>query len=280
MPSCIDIMSTSKSKLYVKDNIPDTYKYKYARPYKINSDIHETKQMTIDGISYVNVIVTGIPDGIFSDANEALISATVPYRLYIYSTGPLTEDFLMILDDRYGKESYSMCPLSNPIAMSDTQPRVNFYAAIDDEISPPSLNGQFVDYKYFTQRFQSTNKVYDMKTGQMYNMCLPKDEALIVLIMPSNFIQTGLKQGYFIFENDLIVRIYSKYLLSSTIHETDNGLINTISTLDCRLMNAIKVFYSRLGLQSIDVSDLQRIIAYDNFITAVVGSVNNLNFYT
>lgn len=152
-------------------------------------------------------------------------------------------------------------------------PSNNFYL-VDGQ---PSTVSQFVEYRYLTQRHIMSNIALNKKTGELYNLVLP-EQTLLVLIMPSNFISLGLKHGYFRFENNIIVRVYSKYILSSNSdrNDVDSGEITFFDASNLKIRRIIEQFFNKLGIHKIVSNDDNQIYGYDKYITLVVGKVTNV----
>lgn len=261
------------------NNVATQQRYFYARPYKTDIQNAEYRQMTLDGNYYFDIWIIGIPDGVSPVANETMIQKNSPRRLYIYSNDPLPENYLLSVDSIYGRDKYPLLELTTPCAtLLDGMPpkECNFYATYN--FTPPRIDSSFVEYRFVQLRHrQATNILYDLGTQQTYRLVLPKRAATLVLIMPLNFIRTTLKSGYFIFEdNNLIVRVYSKYFLSAARTEEDRGLVSVISTDDVHLMTRVTQFMSKLGIHSISKPSLNQIMGYDKYIKIIVGSVSNV----
>lgn len=96
--------------------------------------------------------------------------------------------------------------------------------------------------------------------------------------MPGNFQQNSPKTGQFAFDNNIIVRVFSRlYLVSSgpIVYET-RPLVSVISTDDKKLTSTLIVFFSKLNFHRIIADRPDRIYAYDDTMTLVVGSVVDL----
>nr|WDA64674.1 GrBNV gp35-like protein [Oryctes rhinoceros nudivirus] len=251
-------------------NLSNTSKYRYPREYA--TDIaYDQKELTLDGLTFTNIIITGIPDGVSPIANEALIERNTPRRLYIFSETPLTDQYLNMLDKFYGKVAYKIFTCDMPNTTLVSYPRNNFYLTNGQ----PSSISEFVEYRYLTQRHLLTNIAYDISTNFLYKLVLP-EKPLLVIIMPKNFIRTGLKSGYFRFDNNIIVRVYSKYILSSELTEDDTHEVTSFSTDNLKLVSIIEKFFGRLGMHKIVSNSNDQLYGYDKFMTMVVGNVANV----
>lgn len=231
------------------------------------------QQRLIELNSIANVSISGVPDGISPQANEALMSKNSILRLYIFSDRPLSEETLSTIDSFYGKEHYPvlLCDTAN-MRLQNEYPKNNFYMCQ----GVPSLVSEFVEYRYLQQRHTQSNICYDQQTGDVYKLVLPF-RPLLVIVMPKNFVRTGLKSGYFRFENNLIVRVYSRFILSSPYFDGNDSGETTVFNLErATLKSAVEKFMGRLGVHRIDSHTREHIYGYDKFLTMVVGSVANI----
>lgn len=258
-----------ETELYTNLNVSSAFRY--ARPFETDVT-YDSKQVTVNGVDYINVIITGIPDGVSPDANEAVIKRQTPRRLYILSDQPLDYADIEVIDGFYGKRSFPMPTATAICAQLSAYPRNNFYS-VD---GPPSVTSRFIEYRYVQRRHQPANIAWDTSTGNLYRLVLPSNSAMLVLVMPENFVRTSLKRGYFRLDNDLIVRVYSRFVLSAATLEPDNELISVINTDDTRLMSVIRAFFARLGMHKIVSTSVNQIYAYDRYLTLAVGSISNI----
>lgn len=265
-----------ETELYTNLNRGSTYRY--ARPFETDITF-DSKQVTINGVDYVNVVITGIPDGVSPDANEAVIKRRTPRRLYILSDRPLDRADIEVIDGFYGKRPFPM-PSAITVCGNVTarsQPRNNFYSMVAMDGGRPNAAARFVEYRYVQRRHQPANLAWDSTTGDVYRLVLPsKPAVMLVLVMPENFVRTSLRRGYFRLDNDLIVRVYSRFVLSAANFEPDNELISVINTDDTRLMSVIRAFFARLGMHKILTTAVNQIYSYDRYLTLVVGSIANI----
>nr|AJZ73129.1 hypothetical protein [Venturia canescens] len=276
-------IATSKKPATTKTlftNHSHLVRYVYARPFTTDVE-NETKQMTTDGLKYFDVFITGVPDGVSPIANVAMIETGTPNRLSIFSNQELDEGSLQTLDSFYAKKHYPMLEPTKSCGNVDTVPVHNFYTVNDSDNGGEGIDGEasptFVEYRYVQQRRRPTNMYYDPDSGEMFRLVLPEDSSLLVLIMPENFVRTGRKTGYFKFEGDLIVRVYSKHLLSAKLEDEDLDHVSVISTENTQLMDIVKIFFSRMGMHRIHTPSLNQVVSFDEYITLVVGSIANLN---
>lgn len=258
----------ASTELYT--NITNIGQYQYPREYETNITF-DRKDLTVDGISFTNITITGIPDGVSPIANEALIEKNTVRRLYIFSDTPLNEQYLDTLDKFYGKVPYKITVCSMPNTVLASYPKNNFYLTN----GPPSSISDFVEYRYLMHRHFITNIAFDGNSNAVYRLVLP-ERPLLVIIMPRNFIRTGLKTGYFRFENNIIIRVYSRYLLSSEIFDEDTKEITSFSMHNVRLKLVIEKLFGRFGMHKIVSNSDNQLYGYDKFMTMVVGSVANV----
>lgn len=265
-----DVKSTGlNTELYT--NLVNNGIYRYPRMYQ--TDItYDNRQLTVDGTNYINIIITGIPDEISPIANEALISKGAIRRLYIFSNTPLDESHLKTIDSIYGKIPYPILTASIACGHLTEYPKNNFYLCE----GVPSVISEFVEYRYLQQRHLVSNIAYDSLTGSIYRMILP-ERPLLVIIMPNNFVRTGLKEGYFRFDNNIIIRVFSKYILSSPLeNRNDSNEVSVISTNNYKVKTIIERFFGRLGMHKITSNSENHIYGYDKYMTMVVGSIANI----
>lgn len=250
-------------------NIYNSMAYFYARPFT-TSVTYSARPGATRGS--VNVCLVGVPDGVSPRVREALVPVGTARRLYLYTDRPLKSAWLTIADATYGEFPYPVPALVAPCGRGI--PTCNFYTARGD--------GTFVEYRYAEQRHTAANVCRDETTDTLYRFALPDDTvAPVVLIMPSNFVCTALKEGYFHFDTiDLIVRVYSKVALSSgrTSSSVDEvTFVNEIRTDNRRVADIVVTFYGRMGVHNVYSVGDDRIVGYDDYLTLVVGDVSNIN---
>lgn len=270
------------------ENVYSTSKYAYARPYATSITVGEHRQMTggDEEQQFVDIYIVGVADGVSPKVHETMIPVGTPRRLYVFSDTPLDERTLSAVDSYYNERPYPLLSLDTPCARLDGNrvPTQNFYTAFagpgsEDTAVNRRQDTMFVEYRYAQQRHTVANIYYDEFTNNVYRLALPADSAMLVLIMPYNFVRTGLKQGYFLFDDiDLMVRVYSKHMLSANqTSETGEVLVNDICTGNRRIMNIIRTFYSRMGVHNVYTPSDHQIVGYDKYLTLVVGDVSNIN---
>lgn len=269
MMSATTPLKICNKELYT--NLTNTSQYRYPRNYQTTVKF-EKHQMTLNGTEYINVIVTGIPDGVSPLTNEALIPKDSIFRLYIFSEKPLTEEYLQTLDSFYGKVAYPNLTVALATAVIPNYPKQNFYMCT----GPPSMLSEFTEYRYLQQRHSISNIAFDADSNSVYRLVMP-ERTLLVLIMPENFIKTGQKTGYFRFDNNIIVRVYSKYFLSSKYtDDNDIGEVTVFTMDNKKVVNIIRKFFSRLNLHKLTWNNSDHIYGYDNYLTAIVGNTSNV----
>lgn len=258
-------------------------KYAYARPYTTSMTVGEYRQM-MKQQRFVDIYIVGVADGVSPKVHETMIPVGTTRRLYIFSDNPLDESTLSAVDSYYKESPYPLLSLDTPCARldGDRVPTQNFYTAFAGEEAAANRrqDAEFVEYRYVQQRHTVANIYYDEFTNNVYRLALPADSAMLVLIMPSNFVRTGLKQGYFLFDDiDLMVRVYSKHLLSAnrTSGAGEEVLVNDICTGNRRAMDIVRTFFSRMGVHNVYTPSDNQIVGYDKYLTLVVGDVSNVN---
>lgn len=264
-----DIVSGNETNLYT--NLNENYPYYYAREF--TTDIITTqRQMTLDGVTFATVNIIGIPNDISPIVNEAIVDKNSVRRLYINSNIQLNEEDLSILDEFYGKDPYPIFTVDKPLLSEFYQrPQNNHYYCE----GPPQTTTEFSEYRYVQKRHVFSNIVYDGLNKKIYQLVLP-EKPILTLIMPENFIRTGKKEGYFKYENNLIVNVFSKYLLSSALSSNEPlQLHSLIDTSDKKLMNIVKNLFTVFGFHKI-VTTPNQIYAFDKYLTFVVGSISNI----
>jgi len=269
-------MNSNRKKLAIYNNFINIGFYKYPREYTTNIK-YETKQLLLNGRNLVNITITHIPEGVSPLANEAVIEENTPKRLHIYSDAPISESQLLELDRLYGRSRFPLQTMNYAIGQQITYPRNNFYLSSDNEV--PNSTTTFTEYRYLQKRNIKSNILYNNKTKQVYSLVLP-ERTMLVIIMPANFVRTGLKSGYFNFDGNLIVRCYSRYILSSELYNSqDTGEVTVFNTRNKRLTNSIKSFFIRLGFHNVQSISDNHIFTFDKYLTFIVGSLNNVLTY-
>lgn len=310
-------------------NTSQLRKFSYARLYQADSNQHiENRQLVINNDSgnkqmsdtttdsstntttttTVNITIVGIPDGVSPLANRAVIPTGTTRRLYVFSDSELDTHQLDMIDSLFGKKPYPnfQCDLLTRANSLTTFPKHNFYLrndALDTEFlnqSPmvcPTMSCSYIEYRYLQQRHMMANICFNQYTGDVYRLVIPQPPMLCI-IMPKNFVCTGLKEGYFRFENNLIVRVYSRHLLSSELKDDSTTINNNNNNTDMefnvyqqqpmvevsifdinniKLNKMVRQIFGRFGLHKIDSFNCNHIFAYDKYLTMIVGSIANIN---
>lgn len=253
--------------------------YVYPREYTTDAR-NENRQLTSDGANQVDVWVTGVPDGVSPRVSETMTKdQSLPMRLYVYADRPLSKEYLETVDSFYGKAKYPILFVEKPCGIdAGSSPRhSNFY--ITRTGGGASAVDEFLDMRHLMRRHEkATNVFYNCTTGALHRLVLPRHAAQLVLLMPSNFIGTGPKRGYFLFPqlNGLVVRIYSRHFLHATSYAPEDNRVSVICVEDARLMRVIDSLFSRMGLHQMYRHTSSQVIAYDRYITAIVGDTANV----
>lgn len=247
----------------------NNWNYVYPRQYKYTHSNRLTPMYKNgDAVLYI----CGIPDGISPLVNSTLIEKKdyIP-RLYICSMIQLDEVELTNLDNIYGDSFYEIYELnSNLYTMIDSIPiDVNYYYAVDKPLSTVS---NFIEYKYLNTRNFNTNCIISEYGNQfkLQSLVLPRNLYPIVIIMPENFIKTSNTSGYFLLENNLIIKLNSDYLLSGNNSSKPLQFVTNTTTLNKTAIQLIKKNLNLLGFTSI-YSLNTKIIAKDKYFTATIG---------
>lgn len=164
-------------------------------------------------------------------------------------------------------EPFPFIPYVNNIT---SMPECNFYTKINDDY--------YIDNRLFMKRHTPTNVLYDSDNNSIHSFVLPKSMIKTKkIIMPDNFIKISNFQGYFIWDNSIIVNINSNYILDakhkdkplnqySIIHEKDESLYNALTK---RLIQ-----YGFINIQQ----NTSNIVAIDKYFTFVIGAFDNITF--
>lgn len=261
---------SSNETMVLYTNIANAGTYKYPREYQ--TDVKYEKRTIIIKDQPFTLTITGIPDGVSPVANEAIIHKGTRTRLYIFSDKPLSDESLQSIDALYGREPYPIFYARIVRQHLPTYPNNNFYLCQ----GPPSNISEFVEYRYLQQRHQISTIAYDNESGSVYQLVLPK-RPMLVIIMPENFVRTTLRSGYFRFNNNIIVRVFSQYLLASTLIDSqDDGAVTSFTTDNDKVSSIVESFFSRLGINKISSNSPNHIYGYDKYVTLVVGSISNI----
>lgn len=249
-------------------------RYRYAREFQTDIQAAETRELTIDNINFTTITIVGVPDGIDVRANEAIIKKNTVKRLYILSDIELSENYLSTVDSFYGKMKFPIIECATLVPLVSYPPINNFYVASD--VRPNTLS-TFVEYRYLQQRHMTANICVNATGDFLCRIVLPK-RPLLVIIMPQNFVRTSQKSGYFLFEHNIVIRVYSKYLLACAQNDDapDLPVITQMNINDRKFMDTINEFFGRLGFHKIASHTPNHVYAFDKYMTVIVGSIANV----
>nr|WOJ45354.1 putative gp35-like protein [Apis mellifera nudivirus] len=284
-------------------------KYQYARPYGYycrevkngdnngdngddsddDNDKNEIELKLIDrNGTNVTIYIIAIPDGVALNVNSANIPLPCHMRLFAYANASLNDEELAKIDQFIAQRNYIK---PYPILTIDTTvtlnsyPKNNFYMISSG--SRATSASRFIEYRYFLTRHVMANILYEPRNGGVVSkFVLPNAiSPPIVLIMPNNFVRTGLRRGYFANPSGLIVRVYARRALSCERNGT-RLMDNVISVLpsaasEDRILAYARSLLARLGMHRVytnrdEDGDLVQIYAYDEYMTLVIGRVDNL----
>lgn len=247
------------------------YPHQYPREYKPNNrKILPWVWKKKEGLTKIKFIC--IPDTYNTKADIIEYDSNLECRLYILSSHHLDENVLKKLDDIYGSASYPIYNENNLLTEKINELQsFNFYA----NENKPTTNTEYVEYKLFSQRHHLTRLHYDFKKNKLAKLHLPSNSALLVIVMPENFIKTGDYKGYFVFEKNIIVKVYSNYLLSAKIISLDINQVTDLNSLSNETKLKIIDFFSKLNFIKFEQNKKQIIIS-DKYLKLVVGELNNL----
>lgn len=284
--------------------------YAYPRPFAAPAEDERKLITRTDGDGAIDIAVTGVPEGVPPVTNETLVQAGAPRRMYVYTDQPLSMAQLRTIDSFYGKKPYPIAIANVPCAKlpPGKLPRNNFSLIlrtnaglndgsmdfyVDEDApqpvtaayphQPSSLSG-FIEYRYLQSRHVAPSIALHSLDGHVYRMVLPGRQQMIVLVMPENFVATGLKRGFFRFDGGLIAHVFSTYPLAATRRISQEDVasgdfvcqISVIDTSDQRLMDVVKGFFASIGMHRILSTTQNQVYAYDRFLTVVVGSTANI----
>lgn len=260
-------------------NTDNDFKYFYPTQYRS----FDNKEKFVELLKTSNVIkIYGIPDGVDPKINYTLIKENEMKRLYIMSNLQLNSEQLTTIHKLYGIKYFPIRNLYDILDINNLQFNAsniteNFYTTLFNE--QPSSVSQFVEQRFFSKRHIPATKF--IKQGQeiinITNLVLPPNVATIIIMMPENFIQTSETSGYFHLQNNIIIRLYSKYRLVSNNKQLDHNLVTIINTKNKILTNNLLEYLDKLKLFRITITKTQ-IIGQDNIFKAIIGNISNLNF--
>lgn len=298
-------------------NVDTRHAYRYALPYRSdNNDDHDSSSASSstmgnngEGIANTRIVsrygetgnirLIAVPDGVSLDANVAMMTNRDrrTRRVFAYSDEPLRAEELETLRHSL-RDKYASYPIARPtraVAVLDgVYPRNNFYTNLYTGDGVLSSASRFVEYRYFADRHRAANIAFEADTGRVFRFALSY-KVPIILIMPSNFVQTDNRRGYFLESGNsgLIIRVYSRRLLSSDGRRggTRGGgggydyseRVSVLSSVpsDDRLVAHARTLLARLGMHRVSVTrdsddDVTQIYAADEHLTLIIGRVDNL----
>ena len=250
------------------------------------------QKMTGDGKTYREFAAIGIPDGVSSSISSTLVQRNLPRRLYIMANEPVDERSLRSLDKFYGHESYPVIAITAPKHDLDVESTKHNYVACYGD---PSVTSAFVEYRHFELRHVRPNIALDASTSRVFRLAVDEHSPCrpLVLIMPINFHRTTLHAGYFLLDGDLVVRLYSSYLLAACPNPVDapssyddddrndnDDAGSSISVIDVghdETMRRVRAAFARLGFFRHHSTRRDQIFAYDEYATIIVGNLENID---
>lgn len=260
-------------------NINNNFKYFYPTPFRSFDNNEKFLELLKDS----NVVkIFGVPDGVDPKVNYALIKENEIKRLYIFSNTKLNSDQLNSIHKIYGTKYFPIRNLYDFLDINNLQFQAlniseNFYTNINNEL--PTSVSQFTEQRFFRERHFPATKFLKQEGDsiKITNFVLPPNIAPITIMMPENFIQTTETSGYFHLRNNIIIRLYSKYKLTSNNKQIDHNLITIINTKNPTLTKNLLIYFDKLKLLKITITENQ-IIGQDNSFIGIIGNISNLNF--
>lgn len=258
--------------------VAKSFTHIYPRSYIAKNNKVEYKVIQNVGYTEHQIAIIGIPLCVSPRASIAKVYENVDCnikRLHIYSNIRMDESQLNLVDAHY-KSTY--LPLPNEIRITPAITESNGYPTTENFYIYSELMSIFLEYRYLNRRYTTAKIVYDPKNGARYNMVLPKNMSMIIYIMPQNFMGFGAKHGVFQFDNNIIIRVYSKKPLCCNMFGSDDGLITKFDKglFSTKLKDNLEMFFGRMLLNDIQYRDTQ-VIAHDSEIVAVIGQTNNIH---
>lgn len=247
----------------------------FVYPTEYTCQLREPRKKTLkrqDSTREVYVLVLGIPDGLSSYVNQALIPETVR-RLYIYSTEPLLPEHLRYIESEFKNTYYPfpklLCPTECPV-----QPTRNFYMLESDQLS------SLVEYRYFSKRTESARILYNDNSHSCTafappDYCMP----LLAIIMPSNYVRVTNNSGYLVV-NSYIIHIVSRHLLlgERTHPDGQRKLINDIDIVaNPKILEAVQTIYARMGVINAYAVTKKQYIGFDDYMSFIFGDYSDIN---
>lgn len=350
-PTVASNLLDCKTNTELFSNINQLRKFAYPRAFQTDGNQHtENRQLSVSddasatnngnktNTAVVNITVTGVPDGVSPLANRALIPPNTTRRLYVFSDAELDTEQLDLIDTFYGRRPYPnfRCDMLTKASTLAAYPKHNFYmrndaseiifdenvdnngnrivtttAIIDSNSGCPTMSSSYIEYRHLQQRHMLANICFNPYIGAVYRLVLP-ERPMLCIIMPQNFIRTGPKQGFFRFDNNLIVRVYSRFLLTAAQHDATSSNdadtdfvapmspeeelqqsqqqhpqlqqpvveVTVFSVDNIKTQRMVRQLFGRFGLHKIDSFNSNHMFAYDKYLTMIVGSIANIELPT
>lgn len=253
---------------------PNAGKYKFTvfRPYATNA-VNLEREIISNGTKK-RVIVTGVPDGVSEHTNLALVDRDTPRRLVVSFDVPLSESELSLIDDAYKTLPYPVPTFQQSIgAILNDKPNVNFIMPTSQ--FPPTSLSRYTEYRYFKMRHIPATIMFDQYNKMVHRFVPPTTN--VTIIMPENFVKTSINSGFFVAEENLIIRIYSRRPLSAAITQPDHNLYSEISIHDSKILDLCKRILMNLGFHKIAYQSDNQIYGVDSLVTSVIGNTANIN---
>lgn len=262
--------------------------YIYARPYKLKQDPSISNYQLND----IKIKFITVPDGFCPNASIIESDSTQNYRLHILSSQKLRTDQLKMLDGLHEIQDYPIYNLELlQTDMINYEPQLyNFFTRFKtsnessyknwlnfNQTSTESINtiGQFVEYKLFSKRHETTKILRNFENNTISKLLLPPNSAIIVIVMPENFIRTGNYKGYFKFNNNIIAKVFSNVLLSSKTQGVEIDKISDIRNTKNLYHLQILDFFSKQNFINFG-SKKDQIIIRDEYFQIVIGELSNI----
>lgn len=261
----------------------------------VTGDRSIVRTLTINGSTFYKVWIWGVPDGVSPLADCAAITKhrADRLRLYVYSEQELDDRFLVTVDQEYGNERYPIVTIEEDTisrrqvnAVDDPPQKYNYYTQSDltTNVDVASIH-KFIECRHFMRRHDAATIVYDNRNGKRASLVLPRDIVPIVLLMPPDFNWETERSGFFKLQNGLILRVYSKYTLAVSMSSQPASPIETydvevpvskISTDRASFVRACYSYLATLKFHDIVTTSINQIVAKDEYVTVIIGSLVNV----
>lgn len=265
------------------------YPFIYARPYKLKQKPSISSYI----LNNIKIKFITIPDGFCPNATIIESDPTQNYRLHILASHILEPDQLKILDGLHETQDYPIYNLELlQTEIINYEPQLyNFFTRFKtsneasyknwlnfNQTSTESINtiGQFVEYKLFSKRNETTKILRNFENNTISKLLLPPNSAIIVIVMPENFTRTGNYKGYFKFNNNIIAKVFSNVLLSSKTQGIDIDEISDIRhSKDIHHNRIIDFFSKQCGFVDYH-TEKNQIVITDKYFQIVIGELSNI----